>query len=297
MSSLRGSLQNNAVVQSEGRSIVIINSNNNIIYSNNVIDSGQPAYDNAENQWHWEGRGNYWSEYVSTDNDSNCIGDSPRHINPNGIDSFPIIQPLTITPVTVAKQQKIPIPPNLPDSTPITDEVVWHDEEITCSSYKLVIERGGSLTLNNMTLKMAEGVDGIYVYPGGKLQVYNSRIITAEGGGGFLFHVYDDAILIMKDSEICGCGIWPWGGDWGGLTIYTETATIENTLITGSGSGVCFGLTGDHSSIQFRNNTISDCYKALDGPEFIKMYESNNTFLNCIQDLYGQLIDPETNNN
>jgi hypothetical protein len=191
----------------------------------------------------------------------------------------------------VPEQEAIPIPDSqLPPGEPIAEEVVWQDKTITLDMERLVIERGGSLTLNNMTLIIPKGVEGIYVYPGGSLYIYNSKIIPAEDGGGFLFQVHKDAVLVVEDSELRRCGFCPHSGDWGGLQILTATATIENNLITDSYYGIEISQLGvsalEDTSIYIRNNIISDCHQAIRG---IGMYESvqahieNNTILNCIE--------------
>jgi parallel beta-helix repeat protein len=296
-SSNNNKIINNIITQNKGRSITIFASNNNVLHSNNVIDNEMSAFDNAENQWYWEKAGNYWSVEDATSKNNVGTENGSLKILPNGIDHFPVSQPLIINQVEVHEQNSIPIPSRLPDATPITSKIVWQDREITYSSNQLVIESGGSLTLDNVTLLMAEGVVAIYVYPGGSLTILNSKIAPVENGGGILFIVFNDTSLVIKNSELSGFGIWPWGGDWGGLTVFTKTAIIENTNNTGSGSGVCFGFAGDYSSVIFRNNTISDCYRAIYPDEFDLKFSSQNTIINCIQDLFDKLRNIEASDN
>jgi len=282
---------NNSVMLSKENSLILNDSRDNIIHHNNFIGNGGEAYDDALNHWDWEDKGNYWSGYRGKDTDSDGVGDTPQRIDPNGIDSRPMIEPLTLTWLRVPEQEAIPITDSqLPPGEPIAEEVVWQDKTITLDMERLVIERGGSLTLNNMTLIIPKGVEGIYVYPGGSLYIYNSKIIPAEDGGGFLFQVHKDAVLVVEASELRRCGFCPHSGDWGGLQILTAIATIENNLITDSYYGIEISQLGvsalEDTSIYIRNNIISDCHQAIRG---IGMYESvqahieNNTILNCIE--------------
>jgi len=94
----------------------------------------------------------------------------------------------------------------------------------------------------------------------------------------------------MKNSELHGCGLAPHSADWGGLQILTTSATIENSLITGSYYGITIENLGvstfEGTSIFIKNNTITDCFqgiRGLGGYESLEGHVENNTILNCIQ--------------
>ncbi len=71
-------------------------SNNNIYYNNLINNTNYNAYDKHANQWDSGSNGNYYSNYIGTDNNTDGIGDTPHPI-PGGssIDRFPLMQSWT----------------------------------------------------------------------------------------------------------------------------------------------------------------------------------------------------------
>jgi parallel beta-helix repeat protein len=69
-------------------------SNYNAIYYNNLIGNTQNAYDTDTNQWDSGSEGNYWSDYIGTDSNSDGIGDTPYIINGNAgtLDRYPFME-------------------------------------------------------------------------------------------------------------------------------------------------------------------------------------------------------------
>jgi parallel beta-helix repeat protein len=298
-SSNNNSIINNSISLSVLNGIILNNSEDNIIYGNNFVDNYETAYDNSENQWYWRGGGNYWNNYSGQDEDNDGVGDSPQLINLNSSDNFPMNEPLPITPLTVPEQEAIPShldvftgQPIIGEAVfprePISGQEVWQNSTLTLFTPQLEVAGGGKLTIDNVTLIIPKGSLGILVHPGGSLEIYNSTIMPAEDGGGFLFQVYEDGILVMKDSELHGCGFMQHSVDWGGLQILTTTATIENNLITDSHYGIAVHVPRlENTSIYIRNNIISNCYQAFTWPRSadgdIEGHIENNTILNCIK--------------
>ncbi len=71
--------------------LVATGSDNNLIYGNSIISCGLPARDEGRrNQWYYEGRGNYWSDYRGEDRNQDGIGDSTYEVVP---DRFPLMEP------------------------------------------------------------------------------------------------------------------------------------------------------------------------------------------------------------
>jgi len=66
-----------------------IGTNSNMLYLNKFIKNGKSAQDLGENQWYFESKGNYWSDYNYIDKDLNGIGDG--YYEKNGIiDKYPL---------------------------------------------------------------------------------------------------------------------------------------------------------------------------------------------------------------
>lgn len=80
-------------------------SNNNLIHHNKFVSNTDQAYDRDINYWDDGSEGNYWSDYIGTDEDNNGIGDTPYTI-PGGDnrDHYPLITPSTtvMTPIVTS---------------------------------------------------------------------------------------------------------------------------------------------------------------------------------------------------
>ena len=108
----------------------------------------------------------------------------------------------------------------------------------------LIIQKGGSLTLRNTTLKLSCHLNGsnyIYVRNGGSLLIYDKdndpttvhdgSIITSynlANNTRFNFCVFSGALFEMKNSELRNCG-YKWYAELNeGLYIETDNSVIEN---------------------------------------------------------------------
>ncbi|GAF69767.1 unnamed protein product, partial [marine sediment metagenome] len=66
------------------RSMVLHNSSGNHIYSNNFLDGKGQAYDDGENNWSLNGKGNFWGDYAGPDINKDGIGDATYN-NSHGV--------------------------------------------------------------------------------------------------------------------------------------------------------------------------------------------------------------------
>ncbi len=77
----------------------------NTIYGNSIIRCGFPARaEGMPNQWHKDGRGNYWSDYRGTDLNKDGIGDSPYELVP---DLYPLMEPPVKLPAGAAPMRTV----------------------------------------------------------------------------------------------------------------------------------------------------------------------------------------------
>ncbi len=133
----------------------------------------------------------------------------------------------------------------------------------------VTIGSGGNLTLLNVTLTMdlqKGGEYGILVQQGGSLQIYNSRISSANNSYGFYFLV-DGVNFVMRGTSLSGVG-WSYQNMTGaspslsgegtlngslGLVVDSNNSLIEDDNI----SSDFVGLTLSGSNDRVSNNSIS----------------------------------------
>jgi parallel beta-helix repeat protein len=73
---------------------------NNTIYNNNFKDNIFNAYDASFNSWSFSSSGNYWDDYIGSDENNDGIGDSIYNISGGmSVDAYPLIKPLSLDPV------------------------------------------------------------------------------------------------------------------------------------------------------------------------------------------------------
>jgi len=92
-------LENNITGNSFG---IVMNNllTGNRFYHNNVVNNNEQVYtyyifQGVDNSWDdgYPSGGNYWSDYVGTDANSDGIGDTPYVINPYNLDRYPLMNP------------------------------------------------------------------------------------------------------------------------------------------------------------------------------------------------------------
>jgi parallel beta-helix repeat protein len=90
---------NNMVYNDYG--VVLYNhADNNTFYHNNFANNSAQVFfqssDNLYNKWNSTTEGNYWSDYMGVDANSDGIGDTPYIINPDNIDHYPLMHSYSV---------------------------------------------------------------------------------------------------------------------------------------------------------------------------------------------------------
>jgi len=217
------------MISSTPSGIILDASFGNMIHGNNFIDSGE-RHDNGDNRWDYDGKGNYWSDYVGQDRNGDSIGDEPHSIQPGGIDNYPLMKPAALEPAVAPKLGPIPFE-ELPPFIDISGEEVWENQTIVLET-ELNIQDGGELTLRNVTLILgSESHAGhIRIKPGGSLHIYQSKITDIETGYGGRFEAEEGSTFVMRGSQWHGV-YYSWWNE--GFEIYADDAIVTNNTLTG----------------------------------------------------------------
>ena len=178
-------------------------------------------------------------------------------------------------------------PPPATGDWVITNQTkVWDDTVILKGN--LIIENGGSLTFNNVTLVVTSTNGGdsyIEVKKGGALYIYDNdndpdttldaSIITAKNQT-YLFCSDPGSKLEIKNSEVHHCGHATTAGPHThGLCVKTDNALIKNNVITHTWSGITI--------YEASSNTVfGNKFDSVHDYEIHLIRSSNNTIANNI---------------
>lgn len=260
--------------------ITVYQSSGNKIYDNNFIGNSQQCYDDGENSWSLENRGNYWSDYRGD-------GATAYNIAPAGIDEHPLTESISVTPVQIPEPapltfREICIPPG----RAIKDEVKYENTEILMEN-SYWIPDGGKLILENVTLRSYKEAAAPYTIEvdGGTLIISNSKIIAPETGiAPIQIQAKKGSTLVIRDSEFyhVDSGICDLGQGGSGIVIKCEGAVIEGNYITGCRTGI--NLSEGVNLACITDNTFDGCLEPVLGSDlpFKDHVIEGNTILNPV---------------
>ena len=73
------------------------NAKNNVVFSNDFLENETQAVEmSTSNSFYFEGVGNFWSDYIGVDENSDGIGDTPYRVQNETYDNFPLMSPSNI---------------------------------------------------------------------------------------------------------------------------------------------------------------------------------------------------------
>jgi len=139
----------------------------------------------------------------------------------------------------------------------IINQTESYSNEAIVLTGNLIIQNGGNLMLDDITLLMNCSYDGQYyieVQEGGSFHIDNSAIFAVDYHYEYLFWVREGATLTMKDSRIGDCGYelnYP-DYDHSGLYIQSDNVVIDQCRIYGD----MIGIVCDSSSPTVSNSDI-----------------------------------------
>jgi parallel beta-helix repeat protein len=285
----------NEIVSTISESIMLDDSSQNLIFSNNFIDCGALPYDTGINTWDDGHKGNYWSTYMGKDANEDGVGDQPYGISTSSLDNYPLKQPISIQPVTVATPKPVSNPGPITE-TRINHSEEWKDKTIVLDS-NLTINSGCTLTITNVTLHLGSEEHAVMVFieSGGGLIIDNSTINDTERGYGCMFMAGKGSAFTMRDSRWQGM-ICMWWDE--GFFIFADNVTIENCFF----KRVNIKLIGT-SGARIVNNTIEDTISPISLYGSSNCVLDNNVIRNCVgtaiglNGSYGRGSESGSNNN
>lgn len=258
----------NNLIKGASTGIIIHTSDSNTIYKNNLEDNKVHGFDDGNNEWSFNGTGNYWSDYNTSDED--CINQSMNEyqIPPNGKDYYPSETSFNIEPVDTPELDTISVINFSPDITYINNDEIWENQYKKISV--LCVNAGWTLIINNSTVNfLPESASGAgIIVDGGTLLINNSTILF----NGKEFTVEQGARFEIRNSKIYNAGNWGGGG---GISNFAENVVFEDNLIFD-----IWGITFESNSKLTNNHFINICEGInIHGNNSIV---NNNTFQNAI---------------
>lgn len=191
------------------------------------------------------------------------------------------------------------------------DWIIIGNEVVTNRSLtingNILIKNGGSLTLNNVTLKMnlkSSVHYKIYAEQGSSLSIYGCHIDSTDPKCQFAFNV-EGANLVLKNSELRSTGLYIknsrgsivernsiYHENTDGIVVdnTSDTTIQENKIIHLGGGNFGIELMYSHNNL-IRNNTLTDKGTSPKESIFIGSYSRKNRVLgNIIEDYSGGIV-------
>lgn len=248
----------NNQVSTSGSGIILRDTSGNSIYHNNLINNSKQAYDDGDNEWSFNGQGNYWSDYTGVDGNGDGIGESPYIIATKAVDFYPLVNKLLINPAEVPVLKPVPfVEVEYPGSLYINGLQTWQDQTINLTR-TVHIQSGGHLVFDNVTLiDQSKGNSNwfpiaIEVQPGGTLEIFNSELI----GKGTSILSYGS--LRIENSALYGFGDWDGNA---AINLNQGSGVIRNSVIEDSFAGIL--INSGSSNHTLSGNRISEVMTGL----------------------------------
>jgi len=283
-----------------GWGILVRNSSANRIYQNNFMgDFECGPYDDGNNSWDYEGKGNYWSFYKGK-NRGDEIGDIPCQIAPNGIDRYPLMNPVALKPAAIPEMKFAPSPQpikrtELTDNTiedavavieagyaDVTSSLLIENSTLTLKDFTVEVSDGGSFIIENSRVTWERG--GLFVRKGGRVTFINSTLVAGQKAQ-FLFLLQD---LSEGSVTIVGSTIMSTPDGFGFIITKRSaygnaTVLIRNSRIQSYGTAewITNGpiFLGGLDSLVVENSIVMGCPIGISSGEVRSLRLVNNTFL------------------
>jgi len=238
----------------------------NRIYHNNIIGNDGQVFNLETEQNVWDNGypsgGNYWSDYVGNDTNSDGIGDTPYVINENNQDNYPLMAQFNIsyvippspsprpsptpTPTPTATPQPTATPAVTPAPSPTkampTLDFSCKGTAISPTEFK--VEITGELSHNGAAIS-GETVLISYSVTGGDEWKSLTSVNTD----------YDGGFVVVWTPQVTGD--YKVKASWAGNLEYNEASTTVNLALTPYSEETMFSLNSNSTITEFAFNPTS----------------------------------------
>jgi parallel beta-helix repeat protein len=230
------------------RSAVVVDSDANVIFGNNLYDAGGSwggPYDNGANAWSSSGTGNFWS-YLGGQHYNRTS------VPPNGVESSSLPSAVALVSHQSTMPPALAFPPVSEDSCQKPTATIITRETTAIVSGCL----SGDVTITDSVVTL--GSEGPVLFQGGgALTIKNSRIL--DGGFGYSFAASGFTSFTILNSTLQGAYM---------QDLYSLTFDLENSSFVNSQGA--YGL-----SVEFAQTiTVSHC-SFVDDIRAIDLYQGN----------------------
>jgi parallel beta-helix repeat protein len=238
----------------------ITGASGNQIHHNNFINNTQNAYDStiALNDWDDGAEGNYWTDYLGSDDDNDGFGEDPYVIPGGGSrDWHPFIEFVNVTPPYISFTLPADGDVNVPVDTTI---MIFFSKEMNATAVEGAISISGGLTPMNFIWDA--GNKNVTFTPSSILDMATEYAVTittyakdTQGNRIRITYVFTFTTLDIEPPEILVTS--PYNGDTSVNRNADVIVTFNESMQPSSVTYSCFPDPGGWSVSWSNNNTIA----------------------------------------
>jgi parallel beta-helix repeat protein len=250
--------------------INVTEASGNQIHHNNFINNVQNAYDStiALNDWDDGAEGNFWSDYLGTDDDDDGFGEDPYVIPGGGSrDWHSFIEYVNVTPpyiiLTIPADGEV----NVPVDTTVT---IFFSKEMNTTAVQSAISISGGLTPTGYVWD--SGNKNVTFTPSSILEKATKYMVTintdakdTQGNRIRITYVFSFTTLDQDPPVILLTS--PYNGDTYVDRNAPVIVTFNETMKTSSVNFTCFPNPGGWTIIWSANNTVASYFHNKFGNE------------------------------
>ncbi|UCG70591.1 MAG: Ig-like domain-containing protein, partial [Thermoplasmata archaeon] len=260
----------NNITNNLGIGLDITGASGNQIHHNNFINNTQNAYDStiALNDWDDGAEGNFWSDYLGTDDNGDGFGEDPYVIPGGGSrDWHPFIEYVNVTPPYIIYTTPVDGEVNVLVDTTIS---IFFSKEMNTTAVESAISMSGGLTPTNFLWDT--GNKNVTFTPSSILEMATKYTVTinteakdTEGNRIRITYVFSFTTLDLDPPVIILTS--PYNGDTYVDRNAPMVVTFNESMQTSSVNFTCFPDPLGWTVIWNENNTVASYFHNKFGNE------------------------------